>query len=150
MPYEGTLEEDKKLPGVQRFSTSTSDNNFEIFRVDLRYIPKYNPDVALTTSALSGLYDKASRQYNRQVIKGKLLSEGNVMFAGSPARAALYKGFDDYHQLPTHIETVWVWHGDAIYLFTCSYTLPETEGSVADKKQFLMSVRFEDAVVKEL
>ncbi|ALD21719.1 hypothetical protein AM218_11500 [Hymenobacter sp. DG25A] len=140
MPYEGTLEEGTKLQGAQRFWTSTSDNEFQVLRVDLRYIPHYNPDLIPTEASLIKTYERAVKLYNRQVIKGKLVSSGNIVFAGNPARAALYRGFDDYHQRPINIETVWMYHHQAIYLLTCSYAVPEEAGAIQDKKRFFSSV----------
>ncbi|MCB2379278.1 hypothetical protein LGH70_16900 [Hymenobacter sp. BT635] len=142
MPYEGTLEEDKEFRGAQLFKTTTSDNDFAVLRVDLRYIPDYNPDAVLTEAGLSKLYDKLARQYNRTVFKGKLVSRGNILLAGRPARATRYRGFDEHYQLPIHIETIWVWQGDALYQFICSYSLPEEAGAQTDKRRFFSSVRF--------
>ncbi|MCR5887302.1 hypothetical protein LRS06_05805 [Hymenobacter sp. J193] len=156
MPYAATLEEDTKaadpkLRGVQRFWTSTSDNEFQVFRVDLRYIPNYNPDAVLSKSELSKVYDKASKLFNHKVLKGRLMSYGDVAFAGTFARAALYRGFDEYRQRPINIETIWLTHDHAIYLLTCSYSIPEEEGALADKKRFFSSLHFDDpATTKEL
>lgn len=149
MPYEGTLEEDPKLPGAQRYWTSTSDNEFQVIRVDLRSVPGYDAGAAPVAAGLDKLYDKAARLYNRHAIKGRLHAQSSVLIGGRPARAAIYQGFDDYHQLSTRIETAWVWHGDALYLIACSYTLPETAGAIADKNQFFSSVRFVSPTASE-
>lgn len=151
MPYEGTLDEDDKEPVIQRFWTTTSDNEFQIFRIDLRYTPGYKPNLLPTPNSLNKLYDKASRQYNRRAIKGKLVSESNIIYAGAPARAAIYRGLSEHYQKPALTQIIWAWHGDALYLFTCSYTLPETEGATTDKNKFFSSVRFEGKMAtKEL
>lgn len=151
MPYEGTVEEDEKQPEIQRHWTSTSDNEFQAFRVDLLRTPGYIPGLVPNPTGLSKLYDKASRQYNRQVIKGKLLSQSNIVYAGTPARAAIYRGFNEFHQKSTCTQIIWIWYSDALYLFTCSYILPETEGAIADKNRFFSSVRFNQEIpVKDL
>jgi hypothetical protein len=77
------------------------------------------------------------------VFRAHLLSQANVVFANSPARAVVYEGFDDDSQQPTRIETVWVWRVHALYLFACTYRLPEQEGVAPGKKKFFSSVRFE-------
>lgn len=143
MPYEGTLDEDEKIPGVQRFWTTTSDNEFQIFRIDLRNASNYSPNSVPVPRELSKLYDKVSRQYNRQAIKGKLLSQSNIMYAGTPARAAIYQNFNERYQKPACVQAIWICRSDAVYLFTCSYTLPETEGAIADKNRFFSSTHFE-------
>ncbi|WP_139924561.1 hypothetical protein [Hymenobacter sp. DG01] len=151
MPYEGTLDEDAKIPGSQRFWTSTSDNEFQIVRTDLRYIPGYNPDAVISDPSLRQIYEKAAKLYNRQIVKGKVLSQENVVFSGKLALATLYRGFDEYRQRPINIETIWLYHSQALYLLTCSYAVPEETGASEDKKRFFLSFRIDGSpLTKEL
>ncbi|KAA9332042.1 hypothetical protein F0P96_11155 [Hymenobacter busanensis] len=147
LPYEAKPVEIPDQPqGLKVFETTTADVDFSVMSLDRRYFPGYRPGQGITPKALNRFFNKQSRLYGRQVFGARLLEQANVVFAESPARAVVYEGFDYDFQQPTRIETVWVWRVHALYLFVCTYRLPEQAGVAPSKKKFFSSVRFEKPV----
>jgi hypothetical protein len=144
LPYEAKPTEIPNQPrGLKIFETSTASAEYAVMSLDRRFFPGYRSDRRITPKQLSKFFDRQSRSYGRRVFHGHLLSQANVVFANSPARAVVYEGYDYEQQQPTRIETVWVWRVHALYLFACTYHTSEQESGAADRRKFFSSVQFE-------
>lgn len=148
MPTEGTEDADPKapaVPGVRRFFMNSSDNSFEIFRVDSQTMfPQAEPGThQFNVGKLLAQYFKDP---NQPFHRAKLLHEYLVKVPTAPDGTAFhraYHGFDEQTQAPAVLETAWVYRNGVLYLFNCRNSLPEDPGSSEDKLHFFSSIHFE-------
>jgi hypothetical protein len=145
LPY---LAEPEPVPGVKgsrQFTTDTENIILLASSIDLRYQPGYNPNGTVTAESLSRYFDRLIRANQKafRALQIELLAQDNVVFAGSPARAARFSCFDEVRQQPAYVDFIYAWRGEVLYMFACLYRRPETAATLADKKRFLESVRFD-------
>ncbi|TGE25933.1 hypothetical protein E5K00_12300 [Hymenobacter aquaticus] len=146
LPYVTEVELDKKEPGTRIFSTETESIVLVVGSVDLRYSPKYFPDGTVTVASLNKYFNRILRAQVKGLkhMQATLVSQANVVFAGSPARAVRFRFTDDVRDQPAYLDFIYLWRGDHIYMLATSYRLPETADTIADRKRFLKSVVFGD------
>ena len=148
MPYAGTEESaEEDFLQVKRFFTSTSDNDFEVWRFALAdgAKTKQGQDQTLVFDM-----DKYLRRYlaltRKKFSKAKLQSEHPVTVPSAPGALGfhrVYYGFDEFKQEPAVLELTWVTRGDVVYLFNCSNLLPEEDGAREDKQHFFTTIHFD-------
>ena len=54
----------------------------------------------------------------------------------------VYSGFDEFHQIPAALELTWVVVGQKLYVFRCSYSLPQEAGAAEDARHFFTTIEF--------
>ncbi|OON69772.1 hypothetical protein [Hymenobacter sp. CRA2] len=141
------------MQGSRQYTTDTENIVLYVGSLDLRYQPTYNPNGVVTVESLNKFFDRLIRTNVKSFRADhiRLVSQGNAVFAGSPARVARFSCFDEVRQQPAYLDFIYAWRGDVLYMFGSAYRLPETEATLADKKRFLESVRFDNKVpAKEL
>ncbi|MCB2409805.1 hypothetical protein [Hymenobacter lucidus] len=145
LPYVTLPDPDTKAPGTQSFVTETESIILLAGSVDLRYLPKYNPNGVVTLETLNKSFNRLIRHQSKKLKSAafKMESQGNVIFAKTPARAVRYSYLDEVREQPAYFDMIFLWRGDTIYLFGCGYRLPETNDAVQDRKHFLQSVVFD-------
>ncbi|UOE36208.1 hypothetical protein MTP16_11315 [Hymenobacter monticola] len=145
MPYAGSYDDELSSSGVTLFTTSTSDNNFDAL-VFVPAPPAYPlkpgqvwvPNVEQFLAQLMRLPDAA-------FTKAKLKTSFPVTLPSAPGGRAmhqLYSGFDEQHQLPAALELTWVVVGAKLYVFRCSYSLPQEQEAIEDAKHFFSTIAF--------
>ena len=147
MPYAGTVDEEASELGLTIYSTSTSDNDFDA----LVFIPVPNtaqplgPDQYLVPD-VDRFLSMLMKVPNKSFSKAKLKSSFSVTLPSAPRNQAVhqvYAGFDNFHQVPAALELTWVLLGPKLYVFRCSYSLPEERGAAEDRQHFFSTITFE-------
>jgi hypothetical protein len=145
MPYAGSYDEEIRTSGVAVFATSTSDNEFDA----VVFVPPppphplkpgqvWLPDVEQCLTQLM-------RLPNNSFARAKLKSSFPVTLPSAPGGRAMhqvYSGFDERHQLPAALELTWVLADAKLYVFRCSYSLPQEPGAAEDAQHFFRTIAF--------
>lgn len=146
MPYAGTFDDELISSGVVVFATHTSDNEFDAIVFTPPPPPAHTlkpgqvwvPNVDAFLTQLMGLPDKS-------FAKARLKTSFPVTVPSAPGGKAmhlLYSGFDEFHQLPAALELRWVVVGAKLYVFRCSYSLPQEPGAAEDARHFFTTIEF--------
>ncbi|MBG8554158.1 hypothetical protein [Hymenobacter guriensis] len=148
LPYVTSAERDSKTPGTQVFTTETENIILMAGSVDLRYNPNYNPNGFVTVESLNKYFNRLIRRQCKALRREEitLLTQGNLVFADSPARAARFIGRDEERNKPVYLDLIYLWRGEVIYFFACAYRLPETADTIKDRQRFLHSVVFDGSI----
>ena len=146
MPYAGTLYDALLASGVSVFATSTSDNEFDA----LVFTPPGDPNHPLKPGQVwvpdaDRFISQIMRLPDKSFAKAKLKTSFPVTLPSAPGGKAmrqLYSGFDEFHQIPAALELTWVAVGCTLYVFRCSYSLPEEKGAAEDAQHFFSTIEF--------
>ena len=146
MPYAGTFDDEFISSGVVVFATSTSENEFNALVFNpipdpshpLKPGQTWVPDVDQFLAQIMRLPDKS-------FTKAKLKTSFPVTLPSAPGGKAMhqvYSGFDEFHQVPAALELTWVVVGTTLYVFRCSYSLPQEKGAAEDAQHFFSTIAF--------
>jgi hypothetical protein len=146
MPYAGTSDDELVKSGVMVFATNTSDNEFDAIAFTPPLDPAHPlkpgqvwvPDVDRFLSQFMRLPDKT-------FAKARLKTSFPVTLPSAPGGKAMhqvYNGFDEFHQIPAALELTWVVIGGTLYVFRCSYSLPQEKGAAEDAQHFFSTIEF--------
>ncbi|GAB2862637.1 hypothetical protein [Hymenobacter ruber] len=146
MPYAGTLDDELSASGVIVFATATSDNEFDAIVFNpvpdpahpLKPGQAWVPDVDRFLAQIMRLPDKS-------FAKAKLKTSFPVTLPSAPGGKAMhqvYSGFDEFHQIPATLELTWVVVGTTLYVFRCSYSMPQEKGAAEDAQHFFSTIAF--------
>ena len=146
MPYAGTFDDEFSRSGIAIFATSTSDNEFDALVFTPAPDPTHPlkpgqelvPDVDRFLAQIMRLPDKA-------FARAKLKTSFPVTLPSAPGGQAMhqvYSGFDEFHQVPAALELTWVVVGRTLYVFRCSYSMPQEKGAAEDATHFFSTIEF--------
>ena len=146
MPYAGTYDDELISSGIIVFSTTTSDNEFDA----IVFNPVPDPAHPLKPSqVMVPVVDKflgeIMRLPDKTFAKAKLKTSFPVTLPSAPRGRAMhqvYSGFDEFHQIPAALELTWVVVGTTLYVFRCSYSLPQEKGAAEDTQHFFSTIEF--------
>ncbi|MFC6225125.1 hypothetical protein ACFP2F_17895 [Hymenobacter artigasi] len=146
MPYAGTFDDELLSSGVAVFATSTSDNDFDA----LVFTPPPAPARALKPGQVwvpdvDRFLTELMRLPDKSFAKARLKTSYPITLPSAPGGKAMhqvYSGFDDYHQIPAALELTWVVVGQKLYVFRCSYSMPQEPGAAEDARHFFTTIEF--------
>lgn len=146
MPYAGTANDELLGSGVAIFATNTSDNEFDalVFNPVPDLAHPLKPGQVLVPDA-DRFISQIMRLPDKKFAKAKLKTSFPVTLPSAPGGRAMhqiYSGFDEFHQLPAALELTWVLVGNTLYVFRCSYSLPQEAGAAEDAKHFFSTIEF--------
>lgn len=147
MPYEGTVNEQGNKSGLLIYSTSTSDNQFDVW-VYTPHPAKQAKAGTVWTINIEKFLALVMREPNPSFEKPRLKSSFSVTVPTAPDGRAIhqvYSGFDQEHQSPATLELTWVAVGPTLYVFRCSYQTPAEQGSTDDMQHFFKTISFRSA-----
>ena len=144
MPYGGTVDETLADQGLVGYSTTTSDNEFDVIIFTPRSNQPVKPGYVLVPEAntfLALLMKLPNKSFSRAKLKSSFPVTGSSAPTGQ-AMHQIYSGFDAFHQSDATLELTWVIIGPTMYVFRCSTQLPEEPGAAEDMKHFFTTIHF--------
>lgn len=146
MPYAGTADEEFSNAGIIVFSTNTSDNEFDAIVFNPVPDPAHplKPGQVLVPEP-DRFISQIMRLPDKSFARAKLKTSFPVTLPSAPGGRAMhqvYSGFDEFHQLPAALELTWVLVGGTLYVFRCSYSLPQEAGAAEDAQHFFSTIAF--------
>lgn len=128
------------------FATNTSDNKFDAITFTPVNDPAHplKPGQVLVPDADRCLA-QIMRLPDKSFAKAKLKTSFPVTVPSAPGGRAMhqvYSGFDEFLQEPAALELTWAMVGTTLYVFRCSYSLPQEAGAAEDAKHFFSTIAF--------
>lgn len=149
MPNEGSEDSDPAVPSVRHYFMNSSDNSFEIYRVDLSSLSTLVPKPGSTRQRVldidkffTGYFKQPGQRFHR----AKLQHAYETKLPTAPGDVGfhrVYYGFDEQTQAAAVLEITWVYREGILYLFNCLNSLPEDPGSSEDKLHFFSTIHFD-------
>ena len=146
MLYAGTFDDELFSSGVAVFATNTSGNEFDA----IVFTPPADPTHPLKpgqvwTPDVNRFLNQLMRLPKKLFAKAKLKTSFSITLPSAPGGKAVhqvYSGFDEFHQIPAALELTWVIVGTKLYVFRCSYSLPQEQGAAEDAQHFFSTINF--------
>ena len=82
---------------------------------------------------------------DKSFAKDKLKTSFSITLPSTPGGKAVhqvYSGFDEFHQISAALELTWVMVGTKLYVFRCSYSLPQEQEAAEGAQHFFSTITF--------